>query len=119
MKIVNKLWGVERWLHNDKDYCCKILELNPGFQCSLHYHPKKRETFTVVEGRVGLEVVRGFRIGNHQHHVYNLLPYQHITLEPYTPHRFWAIESPAKIVESSTRHDDRDVVRLEDSRERK
>ena len=115
-KIVKKLWGIERWLHNENDYCMKILELNPGFQSSLHYHKHKRETFLVTQGNVHLEVISGYRVGQERKKLVVLGPGRFYTLDPYVPHRFTAIGDRAMIVEASTRHDDRDVFRLEESR---
>lgn len=96
----------------------KILELQPEFQSSLHYHKIKRETFLVVSGKVKLEVVAGFLnpdVNPHTKTMY-LKAYQHHTLAPYTPHRFTSIDGPAIIVEASSFHNDEDVYRLEDSR---
>ncbi len=109
---VEKLWGSEQWLHNGDDYCAKLLFLNHGFQCSLHYHPVKRESFICVAGKVRLEVLQN---DGHIQNIY-LQPYQHYTLEPGKAHRFRAITPTAVIVEASTKHSDSDVVRLEDSR---
>lgn len=118
MEIIKKLWGCERWLHNESDYCMKVLELQPGWQSSLHYHRKKQETFLVVSGKVKLEVMVGFLSPDMESRIKTLYLklMQHHTLAPYTPHRFTAIDGPATIVEASSFHDDEDVFRLEDSR---
>ncbi len=55
-KYVQKVWGHEEWTHNSELYCGKLLYVNHGAACSLHYHIKKTETFTVVRGRVKLEM---------------------------------------------------------------
>lgn len=109
MKIVPKVWGTERWLENG-DYCIKYLEITPGYKCSLHYHPKKRETFLVQSGAVRLEQrdVRGLPIDE------MLIEGDYRTIEPKTPHRF-SSHTGATILEVSTHHDDEDVVRLTDS----
>jgi D-lyxose ketol-isomerase len=115
---VEKLWGSETWLHNEEDYCAKLLWLYKGFQCSLHYHPVKRETFICVSGKVKLEVLPFYKKSSDSFDVKRIIylqPYQHFTLEPGIPHRFTAITPDAVIVEASTKHDDNDVVRLEDS----
>lgn len=50
MKKVKKGWGHEVWIHNDKDYCGKLLFFSKGRKCSLHYHKIKSETFYLQEG---------------------------------------------------------------------
>lgn len=118
-KQVEKKWGIERWIENSEKYCMKTLTLQPGWQSSMHFHKIKTETFLVVAGRVKLEVMRGFRTSPDSEtaiHTIRLKPYQAYTLEPYTPHRFSAIDGEAVVVEASTKHDDEDVVRLEESR---
>ena len=54
VQLVAKVWGHERWLANDEKYCCKTLTLKKGYQCSLHYHKLKDETFFVLDGRLRL-----------------------------------------------------------------
>ncbi len=106
--LVNKLWGTEEWIVNDS-YCMKRLTLSPGYQCSLHFHPIKDETFYVVAGTVMLSLdgrMRRMEVGDYAR------------IKPGQLHRFHCAEAsgPAIIVECSTYHDDADVVRLEDSR---
>lgn len=115
----NKLWGREEWHSNDDSYCMKTLFLWPGFQSSMHYHKVKKETFLVVAGKVKLEYMPHYRRSSDFpdviHKVY-LQPYQSFELPPFMPHRFTAIGGDAVIVESSTKHSDEDVVRLEESK---
>jgi hypothetical protein len=40
-----KVWGEEQWLVNTGAYCGKRMLLKKGFQCSLHHHKIKDETF--------------------------------------------------------------------------
>lgn len=101
--VVPKVWGFERWLVN-RAYCGKMLHLDKGKACSLHYHERKDETFFVMSGRVRLElgdtvVVLG--PGDSQH------------VAPGTRHRFAGL-ADSVILEIST-HDDDDNVRLEPS----
>jgi len=56
MKTVDKDWGRELWIVNNDKYCGKILELNKGYRCSIHYHKIKDETFYILEGRVLMEI---------------------------------------------------------------
>jgi D-lyxose ketol-isomerase len=112
---VTKLWGEEIWLTNIPLYCAKFLVLKDGYQCSLHCHRRKTETFFVLEGAVNLEiqteahpqVFSTIRLEAGQNH--------HIPTGVF--HRFsTATTGGAIILEVSTRHDDLDVERLEDSR---
>lgn len=116
---VPKLWGSEQWANNDSDYCMKALYLNRGFQSSMHYHERKKETFMCVAGKVKLEIMPHYKTSAEQygviHNVY-LQPYQSYTLLPGVPHRFQAITDGAVVIEASTFHSDEDVVRLEESR---
>lgn len=112
VRVVPKLWGTEHWIVNSDKYCFKVLTVNPGYQCSLHYHKKKDETYIVYDGEILLEQrdVRGY-------------PYEEVLstgqqrhIEPKTPHRFHAMGGMAVVLEISTHHDDADVVRIEESK---
>ncbi len=107
LQRVPKLWGEELWHHNSGGYCMKTLKLRRGFQCSLHYHPVKAETFLVVQGEVVFELdgeLRTLRLGDS------------IDIPAGHPHRFSARTFRATVIEASTTHDDLDVIRLEESR---
>jgi len=52
MKKVEKGWGHELWIHNDEEYCGKLLYFNEGKRCSLHYHERKKETFYLQSGKL-------------------------------------------------------------------
>ncbi len=128
LKVVKKLWGIEEWLVNDEHYCAKYLWISSGFSSSLHYHPKKRETFIVVQGAVELEVLSQ---GGHNGDTtfYKLETGDTYTIEPGVPHRFRSCGYVAKgtpavtipvsgacVLEVSTPHSDSDVKRLEESK---
>src|SRR5262249_25938200 len=94
-------------------YCGKFLVIEPGFRCSLHYHPRKHETFVAIVG----EVVVESGVGDGQN-LTILDPTTRVPFEvpPGLPHRFWSADGrPAVLVEVSTPHSDDDVVRLEES----
>jgi mannose-6-phosphate isomerase-like protein (cupin superfamily) len=105
MHIVNKFWGRELWIVNDK-YCGKILELNAGYSSSYHCHRIKQETFYCLEGEFTLRTE-----GGAQHIVAGDEP---TTIYPDTFHSFES-NTGAKILEVSTRHDEKDVVRKDKS----
>ena len=112
---VPKVWGEEIWLTNIPLYCAKFLTLNDGHQCSLHRHLQKTETFFVLEGSVNLEVrtdpdkkaLSTIRLeAGENYHIPAGIFHRFSTAKP----------GGAIILEVSTRHDDLDVERLEDSR---
>lgn len=107
--VVNKLWGKEFILINNDKYCLKILEIKPQYQCSLHYHNIKQETFVVLNGKIKLEFdgnVNKMTIGDTK----LILPKVH--------HRF-STKNGALLLEISTHHSDDDVVRIEESKKNK
>lgn len=104
--VVPKLWGYEKWLENNDKYCCKLLSLNKGYQCSLHYHKDKDEMFVVTKGHVRLELedkVVHMRVGN----------FMRIT--PGSKHRFTGVEDSI-IIEVSTHHEESDSYRIENAK---
>lgn len=107
---VDKLWGREEWLVNDDNanYCVKRMTLREGFQCSLHYHNVKDETFYVTSGVVMLNV-DGI--------MHRMESGDYYRIKPGSIHRFHSTGGPAEFIECSTFHSDSDVVRLEDSRQ--
>ena len=112
---VPKIWGEEIWLTNIALYCAKFLALKDGYQCSVHRHLRKTETFFVLEGVVNLEVQTG-----PDQQVLKTIRLQagesyHLAVGVF--HRFSTAEpGGALILEVSTKHDDLDVERQEDSR---
>lgn len=115
-KTVEKVWGQEIWLVNNERYCAKLLHINAGWQCSLHMHPIKKETFIVLDGGVLLEVLGTEIPGAVGENTY-LVAGETYTLEPGTYHRFSSYtDEPAVVLEISSTHSDDDVVRLEESR---
>ena len=103
--VYPKVWGAEDWIVN-RSFCGKILTINKGYQCSLHYHRNKDETFFVLSGTVLMEVEgeeRLLKSGDKQ------------DVFPGMQHRFAALED-SKIIEFSTHHEEEDSYRLELSR---
>lgn len=105
-KIVNKVWGHEKWLENNEKYCSKILVLKKNFQCSLHHHKVKDEMFLIRKGLVKLEL--GDKI-------LSMSEGDFVRVLPGINHRFTGIED-SEILEISTHHEDEDSYRLEKSR---
>lgn len=115
-EYICKKWGMEEILVNNDHYCSKFLWLTPGFQCSLHYHSVKHETFIALDGIIHVE----YYPEPTKRVITALYGYRRDTLSipPNTPHRFWSKEAPGGLLlEVSTTHSDIDVTRLEESRE--
>src|SRR3989344_4962994 len=100
-ELYGKKWGCEDWIINDKDYCGKRLLLNRGYQCSIHYHQIKKETFYVTKGLVLLQVGAERVL---------MKPSNSLKINPDEKHRFIGI-TDAEIMEFSTHHDERDSYR--------
>ncbi len=105
VEIVPKLWGHEKWLENNDQYCSKQLVLNKGYQCSLHYHKIKDEMFLVTKGYVRMEVGE---------EIMYMKPGSFVRIHPGTPHRFRGLED-SEILEISTTHMEEDSYRIEPS----
>ena len=104
IKHVNKIWGSEEWLVNNKLYCAKHLYLKHGYQCSLQYHKNKDETFYCLNGIVKLDIGE---------QTCRLTKGQQFHIPKMTRHRFTPLTKTAKILEISTHHEDSDTYRLE------
>lgn len=101
IKIVDKIWGREYWIHNDEKYCGKKLFLNKGKRCSLHHHKIKYETFYVQEGKVLMELGKTKRI---------MSPGDVVEIPQRKLHRFSGLENSV-IFEFSTQHFEEDSYR--------
>lgn len=116
VKIVPKGWGEERWLHNDPLYCGKILVVNEGKRCSLHYHELKTETFYVQQGRIRMELTDLASARQSPpviQEVFVMAPGDTLLLKPGMVHRFTSLDGDAHIFEFSTQHFDEDSYRIE------
>ena len=114
--IVPKGWGEERWIHNDELYCGKILVVNEGKRCSLHYHKLKTETFYVQQGRLHFELTdleSAEQAPPVIREVFELKAGDALLLKPGMVHRFRSLEGDAHIFEFSTQHFDEDRHRIE------
>ena len=99
--VVPKVWGTEEWVVNTPDYCGKILNLNEGFRCSMHYHKRKDETFYIVDGEVLLEYEMTKRI---------MVPGESQRILREGRHRFTGLQN-SRLIEFSTHHEESDSYR--------
>ena len=110
--IVEKLWGREEWIHNDSDYCGKVLVFyRAGNHCSMHYHMKKKETWYVSKGSF---LHRRFAIGAENGGIVEaeIRLGDLVNIRPGLPHQLVALEDDSRIFEVSTEHFDDDSYRL-------
>ncbi|MBU2104686.1 MAG: cupin domain-containing protein [Nanoarchaeota archaeon] len=103
VKEVKKIWGKEIWMANTDKYCGKLLKIEKGKRCSIHYHKIKDETFYILEGRVLMEVDNKIAI---------MEKGEVVRIVPLTKHRFSGLKDSI-IIEISTHHDDSDSCREE------
>lgn len=110
---VSKTWGTEIWLTNQPDYCSKLLLIDAGMQCSLHYHPIKSESFIVLEGTPAIEtgITDIDALANYR----TAKPGESIDIPTGLFHRFGAPDGSVTLLEISTHHDDTDVCRIYES----
>jgi D-lyxose ketol-isomerase len=141
IKHVKKVWGSEDWLVLNEKYCAKFLNINQGYECSVHYHAYKDETFYVLGGALELYVIDLRKIipvafpilhpdepGDY-HREYlkrkeDILAGltkvivrhgEQYRLKPFTAHKFRSHTFAAKILEVSTTHKDEDSYRITQS----
>ena len=109
MKTVRKIWGSETWLVNNELYCFKKLYLKKGYQCSLHKHKIKDETFVLKEGKVLLEYG-----SMKKRKTIEMEISKEVRINPNVYHKFIGLEHSV-IFEVSTTHFEIDSYRLTES----
>ena len=110
LNYVEKLWGSEEHITNTELYCTKFLNLKKGYQCSLHYHKVKDETFYIYNGVVELEIDL-----DGQRETMVMKPGDSYRIPPGLAHRFRSQTDTACIIESSTHDMAEDSYRIEES----
>jgi mannose-6-phosphate isomerase-like protein (cupin superfamily) len=109
-KIVQKGWGEEIWIHNDEEYCGKLLRFfKAGNRFSLHYHIIKKESWYVAKGSftyIYLDLVNGLEIEE------TIEKGTCLTIDRQEPHQLIALEDMSEIFEVSTQHFDEDSYRI-------
>jgi mannose-6-phosphate isomerase-like protein (cupin superfamily) len=109
-KRVEKTWGYELWVHNDNEYCGKLLVFtNDRNRFSMHYHLIKKESWYVQEGRFQfnwIDVENGKLQGT------TLEKGQSVLIERGLPHQLIALQDNSIVFEVSTEHFDEDSYRV-------
>lgn len=107
-EIHKKTWGQELWIHNDEEFCGKILEFDEGARFSLHYHIQKAEAWYVFKGKFTLIYVdTEFGV----EHAKELGVGQSVYIPRGVPHQLIALE-PSALFEASTFHRNEDSYRI-------
>jgi N-acetylneuraminate synthase len=108
---IEKEWGYEIWLTNNKEenYCGKILYINKGCSTSMHFHAKKHESFYILEGDLQIDLID---TSTTETSCELLKTGDVFSLGRLTPHKLIAKNGPVKFIETSTYHEDRDSYRV-------
>lgn len=115
LRMIPKLWGSETIIVNNGEYCGKYLDFNPRTAGSLHYHPKKHETFLLLDGVCELELEVKSDGSERTIRKTFMHPSFPVEIAPGEAHRIIAHTS-VRLLEISTPHSDDDVVRIEPSK---
>jgi NDP-sugar pyrophosphorylase family protein len=102
---VEKPWGYEKTIVNNKKYLVKELYVKKGFSTSVHYHPSKDESMHIMEGEGYIDFPREKKRETASKGGV-------IRIEPGRVHSIVATDN-LKIYEYSTPHP-KDTVRVED-----
>ena len=109
-KRVEKKWGYELWIHNDNDYCGKLLVFTQsGNKFSMHYHMIKDETWYVQNGAFQFDWID---TENGERLYTQIQKGDVIEIKKGLPHQLTALTDEATIFEVSTQHFDNDSYRI-------
>lgn len=112
LKRVVKNWGVEHWLYRDgvSPFGFKVIEINAGQRTSLQYHEVKDEGYFILRGVARLHFAADAASDVHTVR----FPAGVLALvQPGTVHRLEAL-TDVLLVESSTKDDGTDNIRISD-----
>lgn len=109
-KKVDKVWGYELWVHNDEEYCGKLLVFEEAYaNFSMHYHLKKKESWYVQEGSFKFDWID---TENAQLNTDVLQVGDSVTIERGQPHQLTSLKPNSIVFEVSTEHFDEDSYRI-------
>ena len=109
-KRVEKKWGHELWIHNDNQYCGKLLVFtNSGNKFSMHYHMLKNETWYVQEGAFQFDWID---TESAERCCTQLQKGDVVYIEKGLPHQLTSLIDNSIVFEVSTEHFDDDSYRI-------
>lgn len=104
--LIKKPWGYEYLLFKNKEVAVWILHLQHNFQTSLHCHPNKKTSLTVLEGEVVVTTLEGSM---------SVCPGQGLLIERGVFHSTRAVSPEGAVVmETETPNYKHDLVRFND-----
>lgn len=104
--VIQKPWGYEYLIYSNNQTAVWLLYLNPGFQTSMHAHPNKKTSITVLSGEAEVETLNG----NHK-----LRLCQGLLIDKGVFHSTKVISDKGLfVVETETPTNKRDLIRFED-----
>jgi quercetin dioxygenase-like cupin family protein len=107
---VEKVWGYELWIHNDPQYCGKLLVFTQkGNHFSMHYHMIKNETWYVQKGSFQFDWI-DTQLAKLQRTILN--EGDVVYIEKGKPHQLTALNDDSIILEVSTEHFNSDSYRI-------
>lgn len=107
---VDKQWGYELWIHNDSQYCGKLLVFpNSNAHFSMHYHMIKNETWYVQSGKFKYDWIdtESAKLYTTELNIGDV-----VYVEKGYPHQLTALEPNSSVFEVSTEHFDYDSYRI-------
>lgn len=109
-KRVEKTWGYELWIHNEPDYCGKLLIFNKcGDKFSMHYHMIKDETWFIQYGAFQFDWID---TENGQRCITTLQAGDVVEIKKGLPHQLTALTDNSIVFEVSTEHFEYDSYRV-------
>tara|TARA_R100000742_G_C4271352_1_gene90258 strand:- start:1185 stop:1529 length:345 start_codon:yes stop_codon:yes gene_type:complete len=111
IKRVEKRWGHELWLANNKEenYCGKILHIKEGQSTSMHFHVNKHETFYVLKGTLCVNVLDTETTEATPVYV---KAGESFEVSRIVPHKLSPLDEAVEFIEISTFHEDSDSYRV-------
>lgn len=104
--VVKKPWGYEYLLYGNQDLAVWILFIAPGAETSVHCHPRKHTSLTVLKGEVDFRTLTNS---------YRKKAGQALLIEEQVFHQTCGVgKDGAYIMEIETPNNKRDLVRLRD-----
>jgi mannose-6-phosphate isomerase-like protein (cupin superfamily) len=105
--LINKPWGYEYLLFKNRDVAVWILHISRDFQTSLHCHPNKKTSLTVLEGEVEFNTL---------HETIRVRPGEGLLIDKGVFHSTRAVsDGGAIIMETETPVYKHDLVRFNDN----